>query len=273
MMRLKLSYNNIIGKTREYRANIPKSERISGLSIIFISLWLILLLFMPFIEDNYSEKGFTLGIVIGVILQALAVLSILINAIGIRRTAFIAVGIVFLTWLIEAVGIATGFPFGRYYYTERLQPQLLNVPILIPLAWLMMLPPSWAVAQRITRQKKGIRFAILSGLAFTVWDLFLDPQMVKWFLWVWDKPNGYFGIPFTNFLGWFFSSALITIIIRPASLPERPLLLIYGLTWIMETIGLIVFWDLRVPALSGFVGMGIFILLAYCIKPREKTCT
>jgi uncharacterized membrane protein len=271
MMRLKLLYKNIIGKIREHRANIPKAERILGLPIIFILLWLILLLFMPFIENIYGENGFTLGIIFSVILQSLAVLSILIKSIGIRRTAFIAVGIILITWIIEAIGVATGFPFGRYYYTEKLRPQLLNVPLLIPLAWLMMLPPSWAIAQRITKQQNGIKFIILSGLAFTVWDLFLDPQMVKWGLWVWEKPNGYFGIPFTNFLGWFVSAIFITLFVRPQKLPERPLLLIYSLTWIIETVGLIVFWDLRGPALCGFIGMGIFVILAY-FNPREKTC-
>lgn len=271
MIHFRSLYNNIIERLRAYISHIPRLERILGLPIIFISLWLILLLFMPFIENIYGENGFTLGIVLSVILQALAVLSILIKSIGIRRTTFMAVGVILLTWIIEAIGVATGFPFGRYYYTEKLQPQLLNVPVLIPLAWLMMLPPSWAIAQRITGQKKGIKFTILSGLAFIAWDLFLDPQMVKWGLWAWDKPDGYFGIPFINFLGWFVSAIFITLFVRPQKLPERPLLLIYSLTWIMETVGLIVFWDLRGPALCGFIGMGVFILLAY-FKSGEKTC-
>jgi len=237
--------------------------------VIFISLWLILLLSMPFVEDNYGEKAFALGIVFSVILQALAVLSILINAIGIRKTAFMSSGIILLTWAIEAIGVFTGLPFGRYYYTEKLQPQLLNVPVLIPFAWLMMLPSSWAVAQYITGQEKGVKFAILSGLAFTAWDLFLDPQMVEWGLWAWTNPGGYFGIPYVNFLGWFISAILITILVRPAFLPKRSLLLIYGLTWLMETVGLIAFWGLRGPALGGFAGMGIFIFLTL----RYKICT
>ncbi len=270
MMHLRALYNDIIGKIYRHGSNIPKEERISELTIVFISIWIMILLFMPFLEDAYGEKNFICGIILGVILQGLSVIVILIRAIGMKRTVFIALKIIILTWMIEFIGIHTGFPFGKYYYTARLQPQLLNVPTLIPLAWLMMLPSSWAIAQRLSREN-GAKFAILSGLAFTAWDLFLDPQMVRWGLWVWKKPDGYFGIPFTNFLGWFFSSALITIIIRPASLPERPLLLIYGLTWLMETVGLIVFWDLRLPALSGFVGMGIFILLA-CFRSGEKMC-
>lgn len=239
--------------------------------IIFISLWLILLLFMPFIEDNYGEDSFVLSINFSVILQASAVLSILKNSVRIRKTVFIAIGIIFITWLIEAIGVITGFPFGRYNYTGKLQPQLLNVPLLIPLAWLMMLPPSWAIAQRITGQSKGIKFIIISGLAFTAWDLLLDPQMVKWGIWSWQNPNGYFGIPFINFFGWFLSAIIVTLIIRPPKLNEKYLLLIYILVWIIEPLGLTIFWDLMGPAIFGFLGMGVFVFLAYFIKPREKT--
>ena len=97
-----------------------------------------------------------------------------------------AVKIIILTWAIEAIGTATGFPFGSYSYTDHLQPQLLGVPLFIPLAWMMMLPPSWAVAQRLSSSKGKLVFLVLGALAFTAWDLFLDPQMVKWGLWVWD---------------------------------------------------------------------------------------
>ena len=38
----------------------------------------------------------------------------------------------------EAVGLATGFPYGTYSYSDALGPTLLGVPFLVPLAWLMM---------------------------------------------------------------------------------------------------------------------------------------
>ncbi|MGB9597188.1 MAG: carotenoid biosynthesis protein, partial [Candidatus Poribacteria bacterium] len=176
---------------------------------------------MPYIDQNYTEESFALSITFSVILQALAVLSILINTVGLRRTVFISIGVIFITLLIESIGVATGFPFGKYNYTEKLQPQLLNVPLLIPLAWLMMLPSSWAIAQKITGQHKGIKFVIVSSLAFTVWDLVLDPQMVEWGVWIWHNPSGYFGIPFTNFLGWFLSAMIVTLLIKPPKLDDK----------------------------------------------------
>ena len=43
----------------------------------------------------------------------------------------------------------------------------LLLPLLVPLAWLMMLPPAWAVSQRITGRVSGVAFVAVSALAFT----------------------------------------------------------------------------------------------------------
>ena len=93
----------------------------------------------------------------------------------------------------------------------------------------------------------------------TAWDLFLDPQMVSWRLWVWDRRGGYFGIPWTNYAGWFGAVALMTVIVRPAGLPQG-LVLVYALTWLLEAVGLGVFWRQPGPALCGFAGMGSLLL-------------
>jgi len=245
-------------------------EKLWGWPVLFIALWMLVLLYMPFIEQTWGRKAFFASISLSVLIQSGIVLFLMTRAIGIRRTAITAAKIVLLTWGIEAIGTFTKLPFGSYSYTDRLQPQLMGVPMLIPLAWLMMLPPAWAVGQRLSGSRSGMVFVISSALAFTAWDLFLDPQMVKWDLWIWEGPGEYFGIPWINFAGWILASVLITILVRPAKLPERPLLLIYTLTWIMETAGLIIFWDLYGPALCGFAAMGIFVLLAYYPKLRER---
>lgn len=231
--------------------------------IILIIIWLIFLLFMPFIQRSLGVNAFSKSISISVMLQAWIVLYLLLQAKGVKQTLVIASIIIVISWAIEALGAATGFPFGQYNYTERLQPQLAGVPLLIPFAWLMMLPPSWAVAQKLSGKKSGLIFVLLSALAFTAWDLYLDPQMVQWGLWKWEKPGGYFGIPWVNFAGWFSGAAIITAIIRPKEIPKNMLFLLYLLTWIMEFFGLIIFWNLPGPALSGFFGMGILIVLAY----------
>ena len=168
-----------------------------------------------------------------------------------------------LTWGIEFLGSTTGFPFGEYSYTPALQPQLFGVPFLIPLAWLMMLGPAWGISEAILGPK-GSKWAhaVLTGLAFSAWDLYLDPQMVDKGLWVWHEPGGYFGIPWVNFAGWWLGASLLTLLIRPNKLATRPLFLVYALTWAFQAVGLGIFWGQPGPALAGFVGMGIFVILS-----------
>lgn len=254
----------------------PDNRRLSGSSgvwgwpLLLVILWIIVLLYMPFIERAWGEKAFVHSISLSVLLQSAIVLLMLARAVGIFEAAIIAGKVVILTWTIEAIGIVKGIPFGAYSYTDKLQPQVAGVPVIIPLAWLMMLPPSWSAARIMGAGQSGVRFAVLSALAFAAWDLFLDPQMVQWNLWTWEQPGRYFGIPFVNFAGWILAAAVITWLVRPRVLPQRPLMLIYSLTWLMETAGLMIFWNLRGPALSGFFGMGFFAVLAYYSAARKK---
>jgi putative membrane protein len=122
----------------------------------------------------------------------------------------------------------------------------------------MMLPPAWAVAGVITRRWQGkpfyrLRFVLISALTFTAWDLFLDPQMVSWRLWLWENPGdfSYFGIPWVNFAGWLLVSMIMTAAASavfgaalPGKLPPRPLLAVYAITWALQTIGQLCFWGL-----------------------------
>jgi uncharacterized membrane protein len=54
-----------------------------------------------------------------------------------------------ITWLFEQVGVATGFVYGAYHYSEMLGPKLGAVPFLIPLAWFMMIYPSYLITSLI----------------------------------------------------------------------------------------------------------------------------
>ena len=218
--------------------------------------WVGVMVLTPIVVALAGDAARPWIISTGVLLQILTVILILGDSWSSGRALLAAAVVSVLAWGAEALGSTTGLPFGRYTYTQALQPQIGHVPLIIPLAWMMMLPPAWAVADRITRGRRGWRFALVSGVAFTAWDLFLDPQMVHWGFWVWQEPGGYFGIPWINYAGWLGVSTLLTLIVRPGPLPHRPLILIYAITWGLETIGLILFWGLIGPGVVGFVAMG-----------------
>ncbi|SFK60907.1 carotenoid biosynthesis protein [Geodermatophilus ruber] len=117
----------------------------------------------------------------------------------------------------EALGLATGFPYGTYTYSDDLGPTLLGVPFLVPLAWLMMAWPSWLLARRLTRDvRPGPRRAARVGTAaavFAGWDVVLDPQMVQAGFWTWAHPRpslpGIDTVPLTNLAGWLLAGAVL----------------------------------------------------------------
>jgi putative membrane protein len=113
--------------------------------------------------------------------------------------------------LFESVGVATGWVYGPYHYTNQLGPLFLGlVPFLIPLAWFMMSYPSfviagWLVPSGWRRWQRLLAVAALGGLVMTAWDLVMDPIMVAGGHWVWDTQGAYFGIPLQNFCGWWLT--------------------------------------------------------------------
>jgi uncharacterized membrane protein len=244
--------------------NLPTQlDNISRIAYTLIGAWLLAMVSLPIFKWTVGTSAIIWGVNATTVLQATAVIVILATAWGLRRALVTAGTVMLLTWAVEALGTATGFPFGHYDYTQALQPQIANVPVLISIAWLMMLPSSWAVAYVLNDGKYGLRFILTAALAMTAWDLFLDPQMVAWDLWRWElESGGYFGIPWVNFVGWIATAALVTAAIRPKDLPIMPLFVIYVIVWVLQTIGQALFWGQPGPALVVFIAMGIFVLLS-----------
>src|SRR4029453_12127593 len=101
---------------------------------------------------------------------------------GLSRGARVGAGVLLLVATtaiaFEAVGLATGVPYGSYTYSDALGPTLLGVPFLVPLAWLMMAWPSWVLAALLAPRSRPVR-VLVAGYVFAAWDVVLDPQMVQ----------------------------------------------------------------------------------------------
>ncbi|MGF7239085.1 MAG: carotenoid biosynthesis protein [Frankia sp.] len=115
--------------------------------------------------------------------------------------------------LAEAVGVHTGVPFGSYSYASSLGPRLFAVPLVIPLAWVMMAYPA-LLAGRRARPAGRPATALTGGAILATWDLFLDPQMVDAGHWRWHAARGGLGttlngIPLSNLVGWLLVATLL----------------------------------------------------------------
>jgi uncharacterized membrane protein len=143
--------------------------------------------------------------------------------------------------LIENLGVVAGFPFGHYYFTACLGLKLFHVPILLGLAYLGMGYVSWTLALLILRRCSdgnpvaGLRVVTLPLVASFVmvgWDLSQDSV---WSTirrcWIWLDGGAYFGVPVSNFLGWYLCAyifyQLFALHLRRRSAILNPIPLLY----------------------------------------------
>jgi putative membrane protein len=172
------------------------------------------------------------------------------------------------TTLIEHIGPRTGKPFGRYHYTDALQPQVAGVPVIVPAAWFAMAVPAREVAHgALGTRSTRLRRVVLGSFALTAWDLFLDPQMTTEGYWQWDKPGRYRGIPLSNYVGWFVTGLAVMAVLEVVMPPgggrrgtetqgaDGFLVGQYAYMGVMETVGFAAFFRDRVVALAGGTAM------------------
>jgi uncharacterized membrane protein len=168
---------------------------------------------------------------------------------------------------VEVLGLATGFPFGRYEYGPALGPTLLGVPLVIPLAWTWMAWPAWLSAGVVARSAWGR--VLVAAVALAAWDLFLDPQMVAEGYWRWTAPSptlpGVDDVPVVNYLGWLAVSLLMMLVlstVAPQARVDRdaPILALYLWTYVSSVVAHMIFLDLPASAFWGGIGMGVVAL-------------
>ena len=152
--------------------------------------------------------GFTLVFVLFAVVHCAA-------CAGWKRTGLFFALAAFVSYLLEETGVRTGWVYGAYHYSGMLGPKLGHVPVLIPLAWFMMIYPSWVVARALTRGVETrsaaglVGQAAIAAMVMTAWDTVMDPGMAAAGNWVWEHGGSYFGVPFRNYLGWLLTTSLV----------------------------------------------------------------
>jgi putative membrane protein len=206
------------------------------------------------------------------------------------RPALVLLGLCFaIALLFESLGVATGWVYGPYHYSAQLGPKFLGlVPYLIPLAWFMMMYPSYLMARRLLpllrlRRGAGVALAALAGLIMTGWDMTMDPLMVQSGRWVWEVNGAYFGVPIHNFIGWWVTTFVtfgLFLLLFPAQkeIPAEPArtswerwaYLSYFVTGASNAAAAALS-GLGGPALVGVFSMAPWLLLAWRVSLPEKT--
>src|ERR1700736_5987666 len=114
---------------------------------------------------------------------------------------------------MENLSIMTGFPFGHYHYTDALGPKLFLVPVLIGPAYFANGYFAWVIGNILVGElRRGsstvltVAVPFIAAFVMVMWDLTFDPRASTiQHQWIWEQGGGYFGVPLTNYLGWFFT--------------------------------------------------------------------
>jgi uncharacterized membrane protein len=146
-------------------------------------------------------------------LFALAHGSVLYRVKGIMVFAVLCLG---FGTLAESVSLRTGFPFGHYYFTDVMGPKIVQLPVLLALAYLGIGYVAWTLALVILgyvdRPIHGmgvLALPLLASFIMVAWDLSMDPTWSTLdHAWIWKEGGAYFGVPVSNFFGWFLTGYL-----------------------------------------------------------------
>ncbi|HEV3254470.1 MAG TPA: carotenoid biosynthesis protein [Candidatus Acidoferrales bacterium] len=117
----------------------------------------------------------------------------------------------------ENVGVRSGFPFGRYYFTDLMGPKIFVVPVFLGLAYVGMAYLSWTLGRVILGGAWGplagarvMTAPLVAALIMVAWDFSMDPVWSTVLRgWIWVEGGAYFGVPVSNFLGWYLTVYVI----------------------------------------------------------------
>jgi putative membrane protein len=249
-------------------------------------------------NQKVMAMGFTYGGATTVTLGAIAGLTFLAHSIGVRRALPVFFVSFVLAFLSEYAGTVTDYPFGAYEYSSQLGYKILDrVPFNIPTSWFYMLVASLAICGRFLPAKDDGRskwwWAFMGGVVLTLWDVSMDPAMVKTHHWFWQigdlsdrsafeqfigKPI-FFGMPITNWLGWLLTGIIVArvmLALVPPSVwaakvsPHRLPITLYAVNGLLPIV-ICLRQDMVLAGILGAIAMGIPLWAALRNDPVPLT--
>ncbi|MFZ1890285.1 MAG: carotenoid biosynthesis protein [Candidatus Binataceae bacterium] len=152
---------------------------------------------------------------------------------GVRTTVLFAILTYIVALACEWSSVHNGFPFGLYHYLDATRGRelwIFGVPFFDSLSFTFLGFASYTVALLLCsplhrkgwdlrildtwKIRRAPRVWLMAALFMVMIDMIVDPLSVRgsqWFLgkifW-YDPPGPHFGVPISNYLGWYFVAAV-----------------------------------------------------------------
>jgi putative membrane protein len=109
-------------------------------------------------------------------------------------------------FVVEVIGVKTGYLFGVYTYSDRLGPRFLGVPWMIGVNWAVLVGCFQAIFSRVAVSR--VTYAGLVATAMTAFDWVMEPAAIALGYWTWNGPS----IPLQNYVAWWCTSAILVLV-------------------------------------------------------------
>ncbi len=242
--------------------------------VVFVA-WVVAQLVYVLLPRNLEPVGNFFIVFLFVVFSALHMVLLR----GVRPMLLLLLLCFLLAGGLEVLSVQTGFPFGRYRYSQDFGPAVFGVSVLVPSCWFMMAYPVLCLTELCLTELRMPKmfFVPVAALALTAWDLFLDPQMVRFGHWVWLEPQFYAGVPLVNYAGWLLTASIVFFVFQKCSPGGVVNFSVFGLlpvfayiwTWFGLALVNLVWWQVPVVALVGGVGMAVFAVPALFVLQKK----
>lgn len=197
-------------RRRANAARVGRSWRRIALAVLssaYVVLWVGGVGHYLFVGEVAAERQWLASAFLGVA-GLIVLLAAGSRGVLLRLLAVAALGLVF-----ELCGVRYGLPFGRYAYTAALQPSIFGVPLVMACAWMVLVAYLKQVLLRL--DAAAWSGALVAAAWMTTIDLVIDPLAANQLgYWRWVERGNYYGIPSSNFAGWFLCSFTIFVLLR-----------------------------------------------------------
>ena len=192
--------------------------------IYFISLTVLLIFHIVglylFLNDPHSSELAWLNMI-------LCAVMLFINAEKYEMEFWMLLGIFIGGYVIEAIGVKTGYLFGNYEYDTALGTKLLSVPLTIGLNWYCIVVISVSLVRRM-KADKWLR--ALSAAAFgTGMDYLIEPVAIHYNFWHWNGT----GIPVYSHICWFAFLFIFSLVYLRYTEKRNPLGIPLFIIWFL----------------------------------------
>lgn len=101
-------------------------------------------------------------------------------------------------FLVEVMGVNTGYPFGAYTYGQVLGPKLWNTPLMIGVNWVILTYSIGVILKmRLPRWHYALR-ALLGSFVLVFLDILIEPVAIRYNMWTWEAVT----VPLENYFSW-----------------------------------------------------------------------